>query len=131
LLRSEVGRPLEAIRGGETQVGVERVAHRVDEPLGPARREALLPPDVEHLHAGVGPVDPRRDPADQAAPNEIGSTYQVARNQANSLAGTSESPLLYASKTSRHRTTRKRRAASAVTLTRRTLATRTSMRRAL
>ena len=33
-LRSEVGRPLEAVRAGEVQIGAERVAHRVDEPVG-------------------------------------------------------------------------------------------------
>src|SRR5437773_1261210 len=65
-LRSEVGRPLEAARACEAQVRAECVAHRVHEPLGAARREAVLPPDIEHVHAGLGPVDPRLDPADEA-----------------------------------------------------------------
>src|SRR6266536_478113 len=56
LLRCEVGCPLEPDGVPEAQVRAERVAHRVDEPVGAARREAVLPPDVEHLHAGVGPL---------------------------------------------------------------------------
>ena len=63
-----MGCPLEAARACEAQVGAERVAHRVGEPFGAARREAVLPPDVEHLHAGVGPVDARLDPADESVP---------------------------------------------------------------
>jgi hypothetical protein len=31
--------------------------HRVDEPVDVARRYAVLPPDTEHLHAGLVPVD--------------------------------------------------------------------------
>ena len=52
LLRCEVGCPLETVGAGEAQVFAERVAHRVDESVGAARREAVLPPDVEHPHAG-------------------------------------------------------------------------------
>src|SRR6266851_9877611 len=66
LLRCEVGCPLEAASGREAQVRAERIAHRVDEPVGVARREAVLPPNVEHLDAGSVPVDPRLDPADEA-----------------------------------------------------------------
>src|SRR6266511_538283 len=64
-LRSEVSCPLEAACGCEAQVGAEGVADRADEPVGAARREAVLPPDVEHLHAGSVPADPRFDPADE------------------------------------------------------------------
>ncbi len=64
------GGPLEAGRACEAQVGAERVAHRVDEALGAARREAVLPPEVEHLHAAAGAVDARLDPADEAVAEE-------------------------------------------------------------
>ena len=63
-------RPLEAVRARETQVGAERIAHRVDEALGAARREAVLPPEVEHLHPAAGAVDARLDPADEAVAEE-------------------------------------------------------------
>ena len=58
--------PREAIRAREAQVRAERVPHRVDEAVGPARREAVLPPGAEDLDAGQVPVDPRFDPADEA-----------------------------------------------------------------
>src|SRR6184192_1509398 len=61
-----MGCPLESARAREAQVRAKRVAHRVDEPVGTARREAVLPPDAEHLHAGLVPVDPRFDPTDEA-----------------------------------------------------------------
>ena len=83
---AEVRRPLEAARAGEAQVGAERVAHRVDEPLGASRREAVLPPDVEHLHAGVGPVDPRLDPADEAVAEER-SAARTSPSGASPAAG--------------------------------------------
>src|SRR5690349_9781664 len=67
-LATEVGGPLQAARPCETQVGAERVAHGVDEPLGAARREVVLPPDVEYLHARMLPVDPRLDPPDETVP---------------------------------------------------------------
>ena len=54
----------------EAQVGAERVAHRVDEALGAARREAVLPPEAEHLHAAAGAVEARLDPADEAVAEE-------------------------------------------------------------
>src|SRR5665213_3899948 len=66
LLAAEVRCPLETTCAREAQVGAEGFAHRVHETIGPARREAVLPPDVEHLHAGSVPVDPRFDPADEA-----------------------------------------------------------------
>src|SRR6266542_6632574 len=66
LLRCEVGCPGEAVGAGEAKVGAERVAHRVDEPVGAAWREAVFPPEVGHLDAGSVPVDPRFDPADEA-----------------------------------------------------------------
>ena len=71
---AEPGCPLAAAGTREAQVRAERVAHRVDEPVGAARREAILPPQVEHFHAGSVPVDPRYDPADEAVANAIGST---------------------------------------------------------
>lgn len=46
LLRREVACPFEAVGAGEAEVGAERVAHRVDEPLGATGREAVLPPDA-------------------------------------------------------------------------------------
>src|SRR5262249_39917759 len=58
--------PFEAARAREAQVGAERLAHGVDEPLGPARVEAVLPPEVQHLDATAGPVDTRLDPANEA-----------------------------------------------------------------
>src|SRR5256714_15672086 len=66
LLRCEVGCPLEAVSAREAQVRAQRVAHRLDEPAGATRREAVFPPGVEHLHAGSVPFDPRFDPADEA-----------------------------------------------------------------
>src|SRR5437870_3249379 len=68
LLRAEVRRPREPFGAREAEVRAQRVAHRVDEPVSAAWREPVLPPDIEHLHAGVGPVDPRLDPADEAVP---------------------------------------------------------------
>src|SRR5919201_1820433 len=67
-LSSEMGRPLEATRACETQVSAERLAHPVHEPVSAAWREAILPPGVEHVYAGVCAVDPRFDPADEAVP---------------------------------------------------------------
>ena len=69
-----MGRPLEAAGAREAQVRAERVAHGVDEPVGATRREAVFPPDVEHLHAGSVPVDPRFDPADEAVAEGCRST---------------------------------------------------------
>ena len=54
----------------EAQVGAKRIAHRVDEALGAARREAVLPPEVEHLHLAAVAVDARLDPADEAVAEE-------------------------------------------------------------
>src|SRR6185312_12780153 len=66
LLRCEVWCPVEAVGAGEALVGAERVAHRIDEPVGASRREVVLPPDIEHFNAGSIPIDPRFDPADKA-----------------------------------------------------------------
>ena len=63
-------RPLESVGACEAEVGAERVAHRVDEPVGAARREPVLPPEVDDLHPGLGPVDARLDPADEAIAEE-------------------------------------------------------------
>ena len=57
-------------RAREAHVRAESVAHRVDEPLSPTWREAVFPPDVEHLHTAFSPVDPRLDPADEAVTEE-------------------------------------------------------------
>ena len=70
LLAPEVRRPLEPVGSCEAEVGAKRVAHRVDEPVGPARREPVLPPEVDDLDAGLGRVDARLDPADEAVPEE-------------------------------------------------------------
>ena len=64
--------PLEAARAREVQVGTEGVAHRVDEALRPARREAVLPPEVEHFHVCAVAVDPRLDAADEAVAEDHG-----------------------------------------------------------
>jgi hypothetical protein len=64
-LRLEVGAQ-SAARACEAPVGAVRVAHRVCEPS--VRREAILPPDIEHVHACVGPIGPRLDPADEPVP---------------------------------------------------------------
>ena len=45
LVLRQVRRPLEAARAREPEVGAQRVAHRVDEALGTARVEAVLPPE--------------------------------------------------------------------------------------
>src|SRR5439155_10480790 len=66
LLRSQVVCPFDAARACEMQVGAEPLAHRVYESLSAAWREVVLPPNIEHVHASVGPVDPRLDPADEA-----------------------------------------------------------------
>src|SRR5579884_1996666 len=66
LLRRQVRRPLETLDAGETQVRAERLSHRVHEPCGAPRREAVLPPDAEHRDAALVPVDSRLDPADEA-----------------------------------------------------------------
>ena len=65
-----MGTPLEPVGACEAQVRAECVAHRVDEAVGAARREAVLPPDAEDLHAGSVAVDPRFDPADDAVAEE-------------------------------------------------------------
>ncbi len=70
LLRCEVGRPLEAVRARKAEVGAECVSHCVHEALGAPRREAVLPPDADHLRAV--PVDSRLDPADEAVAEEDG-----------------------------------------------------------
>src|SRR5262249_42620415 len=57
---------LQAAHGCEAEIGVERVAHRVDETLGTARREAVLPPDAENLYFAVFSLDARLDPPDEA-----------------------------------------------------------------
>ena len=90
-LRCEVRCPLEARRACEAQVGAERVAHRVDEALGAARREAVLPPEAEHLHRPParsmrGSIRPTR-----RSPKSIGSTYQPQRR----LAGGTKSSQTY------------------------------------
>src|SRR5256885_8247165 len=66
LLSAEVRRPREPFGAREAEVRAQRVAHRVDEPVNATRREPVLPPDIEHLHASLVPVDPRLDPADEA-----------------------------------------------------------------
>src|SRR3954451_24200619 len=57
LLRREVRCPFQTARACKTEVGAQGVAHRVDEGFGATRREAVLPPDVEYLHARVGTID--------------------------------------------------------------------------
>ena len=63
-------RPREPVGAREAEVRPERVAHRVDEAVNAAWREPVLPPDIEHVHASLGPVDPRLDPADEAIPED-------------------------------------------------------------
>src|SRR5437870_8432909 len=65
LLSAEMRRPREPVGAREAEVRAQRVAHRVDEPVNAAWREPILPPDIEHLHASLGPVDTRLDPADE------------------------------------------------------------------
>src|SRR6266550_7371119 len=68
LLSDEARRPREPFGVREAEVRAQRVTHRVDEPVNAAWREPVLPPHIEHLHASLGPVDPRLDPADEAVP---------------------------------------------------------------
>src|SRR5439155_4615057 len=70
LLSAEVRRPCEPVGVREAQVRAQRLAHRLDEPVNPAWQEPILPPDIEHVHASLGPVDPRLDPADEAIPEK-------------------------------------------------------------
>ena len=44
----------------------QRRAHSVDEAIGAARSEAVLPPEAEYLHLAASAVDPQLDPADEA-----------------------------------------------------------------
>ena len=61
--------PLEAHRASEG-VRAQRVAHRVDKALAAARREAVLPPEAEHLDLAGSAVDARLDPAHEAIAEE-------------------------------------------------------------
>src|SRR4051812_39385747 len=65
LLRCKVRRPLDPRCPREPQVGAQRVAHRLDESGSAARRKAVLPPGVQHLHAVLCAVDLRLDSTDE------------------------------------------------------------------
>src|SRR2546430_16842699 len=66
LLSREMRCPLEMFGAREAQVRAECVVHRVDEPVGAARCEAVLPPNVEDVDASIVAVDAWFDPADEA-----------------------------------------------------------------
>ena len=66
----EVRRPLETLGSSEPEVGGQRIAHRVNEPVGALRLEAVLPPEPDHLHPPAGAVDPRLDAADEPVAEE-------------------------------------------------------------
>src|SRR5829696_447699 len=70
LLAVEVRRPLEPVRLREAEVSAQRRPHRVHEALDAARREAVLPPQSDHLDARVFPVDPWFDPSDETIAEE-------------------------------------------------------------
>ena len=70
LLAAEVPRPLEPVDPGEAQVGVQRLTHRLDEPLRAGRSEPVLPPEIENVDPGLLAVDARLDPADEAIAKE-------------------------------------------------------------
>src|SRR5687768_7813215 len=66
----EVRRPFGAVDAGEAHVRAQRIAHRVDEPVGAHRLESLLPPEPEHLYASGSAVDARLDAAGQPVAEE-------------------------------------------------------------
>src|SRR5918911_2709212 len=65
-LGTEVRRPFQTPGTGESEVRREAIAHRIDEAVGPASVETVLPPDVQDAHDAVVALDPRLDPADEA-----------------------------------------------------------------
>ena len=70
LLTAEVRRPCEPVGAREAEIRAQCVTHRVDEPVSTAWREPILPPDTEHIHARLVPVDSRLDPADEPVPED-------------------------------------------------------------
>src|SRR5262245_462630 len=68
----ELWRPVEAARAREAEIGAERVAHGVDEPVDAPRCKTVLPPGAEHLDAAFVPVDARLDPPDKALAEDDG-----------------------------------------------------------
>src|SRR5207247_10962405 len=70
LRHAEVRRPLEALRFGKAEIGMERLAHRLDEAVLAPRIEALLPPEAVYAeNAGVA-IDARLDSTDEAVAEE-------------------------------------------------------------
>src|SRR5690349_7331460 len=72
LLRRQMRRPVDSRRLREPEVRAQCVAHRIGEPLRPAWRKAVLPPDVENLHARVVAVDSRLETPDQSVAEDDG-----------------------------------------------------------